>query len=62
MKQITLTDTQWQAWQASADYRNGFREAAFLFVESSVETIQIFQPDGATQVTRVVRVTSWQQA
>jgi len=59
MKDITLTDSQYALWQASAEYREGFEAGVFAMVDPEDNIIRVYQPDGQTLVATATRATTW---
>lgn len=57
--EITLTATQWVAWQADVPYRQGFEQGIYSTVSPDVDTIILWQPDGITQIAQKARDTTW---
>jgi len=51
---ITLTAPEWAQWQASGEYRQGFRAALLRMVPDDIGSIELQQPDG-TKIVEAVR-------
>lgn len=55
---VQLTELEFQAWQASAEYRAGFSAGAESAIPKDVSTVQLLRPDG-TVIATAVRTSTW---